>query len=58
MVPMTSPTILHRAADVFSIESAETILAFPKLTAVISGERVPILLTTSPINKSSFSLEP
>ena len=32
--------------------------ALPKFTAVSSGDRLPILFTTSPINKSSSSLEP
>ena len=55
---MTSPIQLHNAADVFSIVSAFENFAFPKLTAVRSGDKFPILFTASPINRSRYFLEP
>ena len=55
---MTSPIILHKADDVFSIVSAAEYRALPKFTAVISGDKLPIVFTTSPINKSSSALDP
>ena len=51
-MPITSPIQLHNEADVFSIVSALENFAFPKLTAVRSGDRFPILFTASPIRRS------